>query len=395
MSRDSTLPPLAASSRILPATTYDAILLAGFGGPEGQDDVIPYLRNVTRGRGIPDERLEEVAHHYRHFGGISPINDQNRALKAALEAEISERGLGLPVYWGNRFWAPYFADALRELHADGHRKVLVLVTTAFSSYSGCRAYREDLATALAETGLEGELELHKVRQYFDHPGFVTPNVAAVRSGLHQLVESDSGAQPHVLFATHSIPTAAADLSGPREARPDGTAVPTGGENEWHAGGGWYVEQQRAVAALIMDAVGDEFPGVDWSLVFQSRSGAPEVPWLEPDINDAIEALPESVTGVVISPIGFVSDHMEVAWDLDNEALETCAERGLAAVRVPTVGIDPVFVAGLVDLVEERHVAREGDSPRERVALTALGPWQDVCPTDCCLGRAPKPTVASA
>ncbi len=394
MTAASSPQPLAASSRVLDATTYDAILLAGFGGPEGQDDVIPYLRNVTRGRGIPDERLEEVSHHYRHFGGISPINQQNRDLKAALEAEIASRGLGLPVYWGNRFWAPYFADALRELHADGHRKVLVLVTTAFSSYSGCRAYREDLATALAETGLEGEIVLDKVRQYFDHPGFVNPNIDAVRGGLRSLREQGllDGAQ--VMFATHSIPTAAADVSGPREALPSGAEVATGGANEWYAGGGWYVEQQRAVSALVMDRVADEFPDVPWSLVFQSRSGSPEIPWLEPDINDAIEALPESVKGLVISPIGFVSDHMEVAWDLDNEAVETCEGRGIVPVRVPTVGVDPAFVAGLIDLVEERHVAAAGDKPRAREALTELGPWQDVCPTDCCLGRAAKPTVAS-
>ncbi|MDN4474074.1 ferrochelatase [Demequina zhanjiangensis] len=390
-----TLPPLAAASRTVDPATYDCILLAGFGGPEGQDDVIPYLRNVTRGRGVPDERLEEVAHHYRHFGGISPINQQNRDLKAALEAEIEKRGLGLPIYWGNRFWEPYFTDALKELHADGHRRVLVLVTTAFSSYSGCRAYREDLATALEEAGLTGELVLDKVRQYFDHPGFVEPNVDAVRGGLRELAERGDGASAHVMFATHSIPSSAADVSGPREALPDGTPVPTGGGEEWHEGGGWYVAQQRAVAALIMDRVSDEFPDVPWSLVFQSRSGDPRVPWLEPDINLAIEALPESTTGLVISPVGFVSDHMEVAWDLDNEALETCEERGLSAVRVPTVGVDPAFVAGLIDLVEERHVAGDGEAPRDRVALTSLGPWQDVCPTDCCLGRAAKPTIASA
>src|SRR5690606_32995026 len=182
---------------------YDAIVLAGFGGPEGQDDVIPFLRNVTRGRGVPDERLEEVAHHYRHFGGVSPINQQNRDLKVALEGEIARRGLGLPVYWGNRFWAPFFADALAELHADGHRRVLVLVTTAFSSYSGCRAYREDLATALEEAGLTGELELDKVRQYFDHPGFVEPNVQAVLDGLRELSAGGRAELPHVMFATHS------------------------------------------------------------------------------------------------------------------------------------------------------------------------------------------------
>lgn len=388
------MPALAASARTVPSATYDCILLAGFGGPEGQDDVIPYLRNVTRGRGVPDERLEEVAHHYRHFGGISPINAQNRALKAALEAEVATRGLDLPVYWGNRFWAPYFADALKELHADGHRRVLVLVTTAFSSYSGCRAYREDLASALTEAGLEGELVLDKVRQYFDHPGFVEPNIDAVRGGLRALAADGNAATPHVMFATHSIPSAAADASGPRETLPNGTPVPAGGGEEWNAGGGWYVTQQRAVAALVMDAVADEFPGVDWSLVYQSRSGDPRVPWLEPDINLAIEALPAEVSGVVISPLGFVSDHMEVAWDLDNEALETCESRGLAAVRVPTVGADPRFVAGLIDLVQERHVV-EGGQPLAREAVTAIGPWQDVCPVDCCLGRAVKPTIASA
>ncbi|MFV0633832.1 ferrochelatase [Demequina sp.] len=388
------LKPLAASSRTVPATTYDCILLAGFGGPEGQDDVIPYLRNVTRGRGIPDERLEEVSHHYRHFGGISPINEQNRELKAALEGEIAARGLGLPVYWGNRFWAPYLADALAELHADGHRRVLVVVTTAFASYSGCRAYREDLATALEQTGLAGELHLDKVRQYFDHPGFVEPNVRAVREGLRSLVADGKGDAMHVMFATHSIPTAAADASGPREALPSGEPVPTGAGETWYEGGGWYVEQQRAVAALIMDRIADEFPEVPFSLVYQSRSGDPSTPWLEPDVNLAIEQLPEDTSGLAISAIGFVSDHMEVVWDLDNEARDTCAERGLAMVRVPTVGVDPVFVSGLVDLIEERHVRAPGDQPRERQALTELGPWQDVCPTDCCRTRDPKPTVAS-
>jgi ferrochelatase len=375
--------PLAASARVLPPQGYDCILLAGFGGPEGQEDVIPYLRNVTRGRGIPDERLEEVAHHYRHFGGISPINDQNRALKSALESELAARGHELPVYWGNRFWAPYFADALSELHADGHRRVLVLLTTAFSSYSGCRAYREDLAAAVADAGLTEELTLDKVRQYFDHPGFVAPNIEAVREGLAELLASGHGAAPHVMFSTHSIPTAAAEVSGPRESLPNGTPVP-GGD-----GGGWYGAQQRAVAALIMERLRGEFGDVPWSLVYQSRSGDAHTPWLEPDINDAIAELPGDVTGLVVSPIGFVSDHMEVKWDLDEEAHETCEERGLPMVRVPTVGVHAAFVAGLVDLIEERT------ADAERKSLTELGPWQDVCPVDCCLGRAAKPTVASA
>lgn len=380
--------PFAAPQRTLPPRAYDCILVAGFGGPEGQEDVIPYLRNVTRGRGVPDERLEEVAHHYRHFGGVSPINDQNRALKAALEGEIAARGLGLPVYWGNRFWAPYFADALRELHADGHRRVLVLVTTAFSSYSGCRAYREDLAQALADAGLEGVLELDKVRQYFDHPGFVEPTIRAVGEGLAALAAAGSGAAPFVMFATHSIPTAAADVSGPRESLPDAGVVPGGNA------GGWYGAQQRAVAELVMDRVRAEHGDVPWSLVYQSRSGDPRVPWLEPDINDAIRKLPADISGLVVCPLGFVSDHMEVLWDLDNEAQETCEQRGLPMVRVPTVGVDPEFVSGLVDLVEERTIVGDNTVGREREALTALGPWQDVCPTDCCLGREVKPAIAS-
>ncbi|WP_430869239.1 ferrochelatase [Demequina aurantiaca] len=378
----------------MPAREYDAILLTGFGGPEGQDDVIPFLRNVTAGRGIPDERLEEVAHHYRAFGGVSPINQQNRDLKAALEAEITARGLGLPVYWGNRNWDPYLADVLKDAHANGHTRLLALVTASFSSYSGCRQYREDLAKAIADAGLEGKIEVDKVRQYFDHPGFVNPNIDAVLGGLRELAAgrdgaADGDAAPHVMFATHSIPLSASDASGPREGLPDGTPVATG------EAGGWYAEQQRAVARLIMAAVAQEFPEAQWSLVYQSRSGAPHMPWLEPDINDAIVALPESVTGLVISPIGFVSDHMEVKWDLDTEALETAAERGLAAVRVPTVGIDPAFVSGLIDLVEERHATADAPDGAERKSLSDLGPWQDVCPADCCLGRELRPVVAQA
>jgi ferrochelatase len=363
--------------------------LTGFGGPEGQDDVIPYLRNVTRGRGIPDERLEEVAHHYRAFGGVSPINQQNRDLSVALEAEVAKRGLGLPVYWGNRNWDPYLADVLKEAHANGHTRLLALVTASFSSYSGCRQYREDLAQAIADAGLEGKIEIDKVRQYFDHPGFVNPNIDSVLGGLRELAGSGKGEAPHVMFATHSIPVSASDASGPREGLPDGTPVATG------EAGGWYAEQQRAVARLIMAAVAQEFPDAQWSLVYQSRSGSPQMPWLEPDVNDAIVALDESVTGLVILPLGFVSDHMEVKWDLDTEALETCAERDLAVVRVPTVGIDPKFVAGLIDLVEERHATDAAPEGAPRQSLSDLGPWQDVCPADCCLGRDVRPVVAEA
>ena len=377
-----TQPPLAASSRVLAPASYDCILLAGFGGPEGQDDVIPYLRNVTRGRGIPDERLEEVAHHYRHFGGISPINEQNRALKAALEGEIAARGLSLPVYWGNRFWAPYFTDALRELHADGHRRVLVLVTTAFSSYSGCRAYREDLAEALAETGLAGELVLDKVRQYFDHPGFVGPNVEFVLGGLRQLADAGHGSAPHVMFSTHSIPTAAADASGPREALPGGDPVPLGDA------GGWYGAQQRAMCELIMESVSLEYGDVPWSLVFQSRSGPPTQPWLEPDIRDALERLAaeHKPAHVVVVPIGFISDHLEVLYDLDYEAQAKAEALGMRMIRTATVGHQPRFVQMIRELVAERLT----DNP-QRLALGNIGPSHDVCPVDCCRYEPRRPT----
>lgn len=365
---------------------YDAVLLTSFGGPEGQDDVLPYLRNVTRGRGIPDERLEEVAHHYRHFGGVSPINDQNRALRAALEGELAARGIDLPVYWGNRNWDPYLRDAVREAYDAGHRRLLAVVTSAYSSYSSCRQYREDLAAALEETGLAGEMHIDKVRQFFDHPGFVRPFVEGVRAAVGRaaqaLPDADLGRDLHVLFATHSIPMTTATTSGPPEAEL--------GEE------GAYGAQHRAVAEVVMAAVAsradvDAGPDVPWSLVYQSRSGDPRTPWLEPDINDAITELAErGVRGVVIVPLGFVSDHMEVLWDLDEEALTTARDAGLWAERVPTPGVHPSFVSGLVDLVTERT---DGVA---RPALTALGPWYDVCRPGCCANpRQTLPAVAGS
>jgi ferrochelatase len=350
---------------------YDAILLAGFGGPEGQDDVIPFLRNVTRGRGIPDERLEEVAHHYRHFGGVSPINDQNRELKAALDAELARRSIDLPVYWGNRNWDPYLADALQAAYDDGHRTLLTIATSAYSSFSSCRQYREDIAIALAATGLEGQVTVDKVRQYFDHPGFVEPFVEGVVAGVRELlpqVDGDASAI-RLLFATHSIPTADAERSGPR----DGS----------YGEGGAYAAQHLAVSELVATEAA-RILGVDrlgWDLVYQSRSGPPTQAWLEPDINDRIAELPgEGVRAVAIVPVGFLSDHMEVLWDLDTEALETAREHGMAAVRTPTPGSHRRFVEGLVDLVLER---RDGIPVAERPALTDLGPWFDVCRPRCC------------
>jgi ferrochelatase len=344
---------------------YDAIVLAGFGGPEGQDDVIPFLRNVTRGRGIPDERLEEVAHHYRHFGGVSPINEQNRVLKAALEAELASRGIDLPVLWGNRNWDPYLRDALVEAHERGFTRLIGLATSAYSSYSSCRQYREDFAMALDETGLGDSLQIDKVRQFFDHPGFVEPFVDGLRSAVAEFVERgiDRGAI-RILFSTHSIPSGDADRSGPRDR----------GFGE----GGAYAAQHRAVAEVVVREAGTDIP---WQLVYQSRSGPPTQPWLEPDVNDVIAGFAsEGVEAVVIVPLGFVSDHMEVLWDLDTEATETAERHGIAALRTPTPGTHPAYVRGLVDLVLERI---NGTPTADRPAATALGPWYDVCRPGCC------------
>ncbi|MEO7017139.1 MAG: ferrochelatase [Leifsonia sp.] len=348
---------------------YDAILLAGFGGPEGQDDVIPFLRNVTRGRGIPEERLEEVAHHYRHFGGVSPINDQNRELKAALEAELAGRGIDLPVLWGNRNWDPYLKDALSEANERGLRRIIAIATSAYSSYSSCRQYREDFAAALEETGLEGVIEIDKVRQFFDHPGFVEPFIEGVRDGLAEIERKLPGIDParevEILFTTHSIPSVDAAKSGPAE--------------RGFGQGGAYAAQHLAVAEVVAQAATDGL--VEWQLVYQSRSGPPSMPWLEPDINDAIATLPaKGIRAVIIVPLGFVSDHMEVLWDLDNEAMETSEQHGLVAVRVPTPGTHQAYVKGLVDLVLER---RDGIPVDQRPAVTSLGPWYDVCRPGCC------------
>ncbi|QEW03339.1 ferrochelatase [Microbacterium lushaniae] len=347
---------------------YDAILLAGFGGPEGQDDVIPFLRNVTRGRGIPDERLEEVAHHYRHFDGVSPINAQNRALKAALEAEIERRGLGLPVYWGNRNWSPYLEEAVQDAASAGDTTLLAIATSAYSSFSSCRQYREDFARVLESTGLGETVTIDKVRQFFDHPGFVTTFVEGVRAAVTAfLAEGIAPEAIRVLFSTHSIPLADAERSGPRDLEL--------GE------GGAYAAQHRAVAELVMAELAESVADVAWQLVYQSRSGPPQQPWLEPDVNDVIAGLPaEGVEAVAIVPLGFVSDHMEVLWDLDTEAMEAAAEAGLRAVRTPTPGVDPAYVSGLVDLIEERL---RGTPAAERPHATALGPWFDVCRPGCC------------
>ncbi|MEU5832977.1 ferrochelatase [Streptomyces diacarni] len=375
-----TAPP--APERDASPAPYDALLLLSFGGPEGVDDVVPFLENVTRGRGIPRERLEEVGRHYYLFDGVSPINAQNRALLETLREDFAGHGLDLPVYWGNRNWAPYLTDALRQIVRDGHRRVLTLATSAYASYSGCRQYRENLAESLAALRAEG-LEVprvDKLRHYFNHPGFVEPVVDGVVAALAELPE-DVRSGAHLAFCTHSIPTAAADTSGPVEV---------------HGDGGAYVAEHLDVAAVITEAVRERTGRAHpHSLVYQSRSGPPSVPWLEPDICDHLEELHgQGVPAAVMVPIGFVSDHMEVLYDLDTEAMAKAAELGLPARRSPTVGADPRFAAAVRDLVLERAATERGQAP-VRCALGALGPSHDLCPVGCCPARTPKPAAAGA
>jgi len=276
--------PVTEAGR-MPPKNYDAVLLASFGGPEGQDDVLPFLRNVTRGRGILDERLEEVSHHYRANGGISPINQRNRGLKAALESELAARGIELPVLWGNRNWDPYIPQTLQDAYDAGHRRLLMVTTSAYSCYSSCRQYREDIGMALTETGLDGRLEVDKIRQYFDHPGFVEPLVEGTAAGLAdvraQLTAAGTPDAPvHILFATHSIPTRDAEAAGRSEGEP----------REFEEGSAYVAQHLATGAAVISRVEAESGLTAPWSLVYQSRSGAPHVPWLEPDINDAIADL---------------------------------------------------------------------------------------------------------
>jgi ferrochelatase len=353
---------------------YDAVLLVSFGGPEGPDDVVPFLENVTRGRGIPRERLEEVGQHYYRFGGRSPINDQNRAFLAALREDLTGAGIDLPVYWGNRNWDPYLTDTLRQMAADGITRAACFVTSAYSSYSSCRQYRENLFDAVE--GVEGAPRLDKLRHYFNHPGFVEPMVDATLAALADLPE-DARESAHLAFVTHSIPETMNEGSGPE--------------------GGAYVDQHRSVADEIVERVRQETGRRHrHALVFCSRSGAPHVPWLEPDVNDHLEALhDDDVAGVVMVPIGFVSDHMEVVYDLDTEALATAEKLGLPATRAATAGLDPRFVSMVRDLLLERAAVERG----EEVVRAAVGAWPacwDTCPVGCCPNpRAERPTLAGA
>ncbi|MEI5673893.1 MULTISPECIES: ferrochelatase [unclassified Nocardioides] len=356
---------------------YDALLLVSFGGPEAPEDVVPFLENVTRGRGIPRERLEEVGEHYFLFGGRSPINDQNREFLAGLRTDLAAAGIDLPVYWGNRNWDPYLTDTLAQMAADGVTRAACFVTSAYSSYSSCRQYRENLFDAV--DGLDGAPRLDKLRHYFNHPGFVEPVVDGVLAALADLPE-EARAGAHLAFVTHSIPLSMNDASGPPEQ-----------------GGGAYVTQHLDVAATVVARVAEE-TGVEHphELVYCSRSGAPHIPWLEPDVNDHLTSLHEAgAPAVVMVPVGFVSDHMEVIYDLDTEALATAEELGLPARRSATAGTDPRFVAAVRDLLVERAAVERGQEVA-RASTGAIGPMWDACPVGCCANaRADKPTLCGA
>jgi ferrochelatase len=351
---------------------YDAVLLVSFGGPEQPDDVIPFLENVTQGRGISAERLEEVAQHYHRFGGRSPINDQNREFVSAVEEDLRAAGIDLPVYWGNRNWHPFLTETVGRMQEDGVRRAACVLTSAYSSYSGCRQYRENLADAVAAAGADG-LVLDKLRHYYNHPGFVEPMVDATLAALADLsdpVRRDA----HVLFVTHSVP-----LTYDVGAGPDGGA---------------YVAQHRAVAEEIGERIrqetGHRYPT---ELVFCSRSGPPSVPWLEPDINERIDELADhGVGGIVVVPIGFVSDHMEVIYDLDTEASAAAEKAGMAFARAATAGVDPRFVAMVRDLLVERAAAERGEEPR-RATVASLTPSWDRCAAGCCPNPSgPRPAL---
>ncbi|XVX18799.1 ferrochelatase [Actinomycetota bacterium] len=360
-----------------PLAPYDGILLLSFGGPESAEEIIPFLRRVTAGKGIPDERLAVVGEHYHLFGGRSPINDQNRALLAALRTELDARGSDVPLLWGNRNAAPFTSEALTEAAERGLGRVVTVVTSAYPSYSSCRQYREDLAVAVQEVTDGGAPApvVDKVRPYALHPGFSRTNARLVREAVASVADAGEGLR--LLFVTHSIPDAMDEMSGP-------------GDGE----GREYSREHVALAAAIRDEVNAAL-GLDLQgeLVFCSRSGPPHQPWLEPDVNDRLaELAAEGASTVVLAPIGFVSDHMEVVYDLDTEARATCERLGLEMVRVPTVGTDPEFVAGLVDLLEERAAEARGE-PVTPAQWPDVPARPSVCDPGCCPNlRAHRPAL---
>ena len=331
------------------STTYDALVVISFGGPEGREDVIPFLENVLRGRNVPRERMLEAAEHYYRFGGESPLNDQNRALVRALEKELAARGPSLPVYWGNRNWHPLLADTLRRMADDGVRRALAFVTSAYSSYSSCRQYLDDIELARAAAGGSAPV-VDKIRAFFNHPGFIGPMIENTLRALGEF-PAEERRQVELVFTAHSIPLAMAAASR-------------------------YVEQLEEASRLV--AEGARRPR--WRLVYQSRSGPPGQPWLEPDIRDCLRELHgrSAPPGVVVTPIGFLSDHMEVLYDLDTEARQLCRAWGWKMVRAATVGVHPSFVAMIRTLVNERM-----EPASQRAALGDFGPSPDFCRSDCC------------
>jgi protoporphyrin/coproporphyrin ferrochelatase len=342
---------------------YDSFLLISFGGPEGRDDVMPFLENVTRGRGVPRERLERVAEHYYRFGGVSPINQQCRDLLAAIEKDFAASGVDLPVYWGNRNWDPMLTDTVAAMAADGRQHAIAFVTSAYSSYSSCRQYLEDIEQARA--AVPGAPRIDKLRQFFNHPGFVDPFADAARSAAESLPLPVQDTFD-LVFTAHSIPDAMARASGPA-----GDAYPS-----------QLAEASRLVAARLGR-------GDSWRLVYQSRSGPPSVPWLGPDIGDCLTELAGAgSSGVVVVPVGFISDHMEVVFDLDVEAAEQAGRLGLPMARAATPSTDPRFVAMITELVAERQ---EGLPAR---ALGNLGPITSACVNGCCGAGAARPRVSA-
>ncbi len=327
---------------------YDALLVVSFGGPEGMNDVMPFLENVLRGRNVPRKRMLSVAGHYEQFGGVSPINQQNRNLIAALKQELASHGPNLPIYWGNRNWHPLLPDTLRQMTRDGIRNALAFVTSAYSSFSSCRQYRQNIADAQAEAG-PGAPQIAKLRAFYNHPLFIEANVDHIRRGLSKLDEN-ARVQAHLVFTAHSIPeTMAANCE--------------------------YAAQLAEAGRLIAEAL-----RIDrWRVVYQSRSGSPSQPWLGPDVNDYLRELrTEGVENVVVAPIGFVSDHMEVVYDLDYEAQTVAKELGLTMGRAATAGTHPAFVKMIRELIVERIHNEPGRF------LGTRGPGHDVCPVDCCL-----------
>lgn len=342
---------------------FDALLVLSFGGPERPEDVRPFLENVTRGRGVPADRLEEVAQHYLHFGGVSPINALNADIIAAVAEQLRTAGLELPIYFGNRNWHPMVEDTVAQMRADGIERALVFPTSAWGGYSGCRQYHEDMARARAAVG-DGAPDLVKLRQYYDHPLLIAAFADAISAAREQLPQARRDSA-RLVFTAHSVPLSADANAGPPAD-----------------GGRLYSRQVAETARLCAEAVGER-GGNGYDVVWQSRSGPPQVPWLDPDICDHLDALADAgEQAVIVVPIGFVSDHLEVVWDLDTEARDRAAELGLDYVRALTPGTDPRFAEMVLALVREQldglPPARLGSEP-----LYGVGVNGSLCAVDCC------------